>query len=81
MSKAIKLKDLYVGQLITRGEHEEAQVYTIAEVNRLEVLLKWKEGTHQSEQWSDYSDCYVPTIKQIEYSIWQNGPLVSVLDI
>ena len=81
MSKAIKLKDLYVGQLITRGEHEEAQVYTIAEINRIEVLLKWKEGSHDCQHWSDYSDCYVPTIKQIEYSIHQNGPLVSAADI
>jgi hypothetical protein len=81
MSKAIKLKDLYVGQLITRGEHEEAQVYTIAEINRIDVLLKWKEGSHNCQQWSDYSDCYVPTIKQIEYSIHQNGALVSAADI
>jgi hypothetical protein len=81
MDKSIKLKDLYVGQLITRGTHEEAQVYTIAEINRLEVLLKWKEGTHECQQWSDYCDCYLPTLKQIEYSIHQNGPLVSAADI
>jgi len=81
MSKEIKLKDLYVGQLITRNQLEETQVYTIAEINHIDVLLKWQEGTHECQQWSDYSDCYLPTLKQIEYSIHQNGRLVSAADI
>ena len=78
MTKEIKLKDLYVGQLITRGTHSDAQVYTIAEINKLLVLLKWKEGNHDCNQWSDYSGCYVPTIKQIEFSINNNGALFPV---
>ena len=81
MSKSIKLKDLYVGQLITRGEHEEAQVYTIGKIDKLNILLMWKEGAHDCQQWSDYGDCYIPTMKQVEYSIHQNGPLVSAADI
>lgn len=81
MAKAIKLKDLYVGQLITRGEHADAQVYTIAEIDRINILLMWKEGEHESKQWIDYSYCYLPTLKQIEYSINQYGPLVSANDI
>jgi hypothetical protein len=76
MVKIIPLKSLYVGQLITRSTDDEAQVYTIAEIDNIDVLLKWQEGAHVSEQWSDYSDCYYPSLKQIEYSITQNGPLV-----
>ena len=78
MAKAINLKDLYIGQLITRGEHSDAQVYTIAEIGVMVVLLKWKEGNNDCEQWSDYSGCYVPTIKQIEFSINNNGALFPV---
>jgi hypothetical protein len=81
MTKSIKLKDLYVGQLITRGEHKDAQVFTIAEIDHLTVLLKWKEGNYDCQQWSDYSDCYVPTIKQIEYSINHNGALFPIVSI
>jgi hypothetical protein len=75
MSKQIKLKDLYVGQLITRGPHADAQVYTIVEIDHIYIRLAWHEGTHSCEEWSDYADCYVPTIQQIEYSINHNGPL------
>lgn len=81
MAKSIKQKDLYIGQLITRGEHQEAQVYTVAELTRLTMLLKWKEGNHDCQQWSDNSGCYVPTIKQIEYSINHNGALFPIASI
>jgi hypothetical protein len=81
MAKSIKQKDLYIGQLITRGEHSDAQVYTIAETGIAVVLLKWKEGKHDCQQWSASSGCYVPTIKQIEYSINHNGALFPIASI
>jgi hypothetical protein len=80
MSKAIKLTDLYVGQLVTLSESEETQVYTVGKIDRLAVLLKWKEGTRDCETWS-VETYYLPTLKQIEYSLHQNGPLVSAADI
>ena len=76
MNKPIKIQQLYVGQLICVNSDTETQVYTIAKIDRLDVLLMWKEGTHDCQQWTDYSYCYKPTLEQIEYSITQNGPLV-----
>jgi hypothetical protein len=75
MAKSIKRSDLYVGQLIVRGEHPDAQVYTIGRIDGLRVTLNWYEGTHLCEQSADYSCCLLPTLKQIEYSIEHNGPL------
>ena len=76
MNKPIKIQQLYVGQLIVRRTDEEVQVYTVAKIDRYDILLKWNEGTHECEATTDNFDCYKPTIEQIEYSITQNGPLV-----
>ena len=84
MAKPIKFKDLKVGMLIVRGEHADAQVYTIAardSLSILEVKLIWFEGTRLCSQWTDYSDCYTPTIAQIEHSIAANGRLASRYDV
>ncbi len=81
MDKSLRKKDLYVGQLVTRGEHADAQVYTVAEIDGNAILLAWQEGTRKGSQWTDCYDCYKPTLKQIEYSINQNGPLVPACDI
>ena len=82
MSKSINIKDLYVGQLVVRNDSPETQVYTVASVTKTEVKLFWKEGPlHISEAWIDNAYCYKPTLAQIEYSLHQNGPLVSAADI
>ncbi len=78
---AIKLKDLYIGQLIARGTHPDPQIYTVAAVRGLNIYLIWFEGTHMSGQWTDYSECYKPTLEQIQYSIAANGRLASGQDI
>jgi hypothetical protein len=78
---AIKLKDLYVGQLIARGTHPDPQIYTVASISGLNIFLIWFEGSRMSSQWTDYSDCYKPTLKQIEYSIEANGRLASGRDV
>lgn len=81
MAKKLKSKDLYVGQLIVRGEHPDPQVYTVTEIIGVNVWLLWWEGSHLCKQWTDYGDCYVPTIKQIEYSISENGRLGTKKDV
>jgi len=78
----LKLKDIYIGQLITRGDHLLAQVYTVAAIRELSVYLVWFEGSRiMSGQWIDYSHSYRPTLEQIEYSIAANGRLASGQDI
>ena len=81
MAKPIKLKDLKAGMLIVRGEHAHAQVYTIAILDSLSIRLLWFEGTRLCSTWIDYSNCYTPTITQIEDSIAANGRLVSRYDV
>ena len=82
MAKAsLKLKDLYIGQLITRGDHLLTQVYTVAAIRGLNIYLIWFEGSRMSGQWIDYERSYRPTLQQIEYSIAANGRLASGQDI
>jgi hypothetical protein len=81
MAKRLTLKQLYLGQLVVRGEHADAQVYTVAAVRDLNIYLVWFEGSRQCGQWSDYSGSYKPTLAQIEYSIAANGRLASGQDI
>ena len=78
----VKKSEIYVGQLVVCTDHPEAQVRTISHIfdnNMVEV--QWFEGTNLSIQGIDYSMLYVPTIKQIEYSIQFNGKLVANHDI
>jgi hypothetical protein len=77
----LKLKDMYIVQLITRGDHLLTQVYTVAAIRGLDVYLVWFEGSRMSGQWIDYSHSYRPTLEQIEYSIAANGRLASGQDI
>lgn len=81
MAKSLTLKQLRLGQLIVRGEHKDAQVYTVAAVRGFNIYLVWFEGIRQCGQWSDYSGCYKPTLEQIEFSIAANGRLASGHDI
>ena len=81
MTKRLELKDIYLGQLIVRTEHEEAQVYTVGAISKLAIYLVWFEGTRKFGQWSDYSGSHKPTLKQIERSIAINGRLASSTDI
>ena len=81
MAKKLTLKQLYLGQLIVRGEHANAQVYTVAAIRGFNIYLMWFEGNHRCGQWSDYGDCYKPTLAQIEYSIAAGGRLASGQDI
>lgn len=82
MAKAINDKDLYAGQLVVLNSNPETQVYTVGAVTKTEVKLLWKEGpTRISESWMEHGNCQKPTLAQIEYSLHQNGPLVSAADI
>jgi len=81
MAKRLTLKQIRIGQLIVRGEHADAQVYTIAAIRGLNIHVIWFEGTRKCGQWPDYGDCYKPTLEQIEYSIAANGRLASGQDI
>jgi hypothetical protein len=81
MAKRLTLNQIYIGQLIVRGEHLDAQVYTIAKIIGFNIYVIWFEGERQCGQWTDYGDCYKPTLEQIEYSIQANGKLASGQDI
>lgn len=81
MKKSIKHTELYIGQLVVVTEHPETQVYTIAEFEGNNVLLQWREGTHQTRCTHDKFDLLKPTLQQIEYSIAANGALVSSRDV
>jgi hypothetical protein len=81
MKKAIKLKDIYVGQLVVTSDSAEAQVRTVESVEGFMVTLTWYEGTNQCIQGVDYSLLGVPTIAQIEYSINNNGRLANLQDV
>jgi len=81
MASRLTLKQFYLGQLIVRGPHADAQVYTVAAIRGFNIYVVWFEGKRMSGQWTDYGDCYKPTLAQIEYSIAANGRLASGQDI
>ena len=81
MKKAIKLKDIYVGQLVVTSDSAEAQVRTVESVEGFQVTLTWYEGTNQCIQGVDYSLLSVPTVAQIEYSINNYGRLANLKDV
>lgn len=80
-SKKLNLRDLRVGQLVVCTDHAEAQVRTIAEIDRFRVLIASFEGDKLCSWWTDYSLCYKPTIEQVEYTINNWGRLVSIDDL
>ena len=80
MAKKLTLKQLYLGQLIVRGPHADAQVYTVAAIRGFNIYVVWFEGKRMSGR-DYYGDCYQPTLAQIEYSIAANGRLASGQDI
>jgi len=81
MPKPLTLKQISIGQLIVRGDHKDAQVYTVAAISRFNILVIWFEGTRQCGEWIDHEYFYKPTLEQIEYSIAANGRLASEQDI
>jgi hypothetical protein len=85
MTTLLTHKDLYVGQLIVRTDHKDAQVYTIGAIGhpetRFAIYLVWFEGTRKCGQWIDFGGSYLPTLKQIERSILMSGRLANSRDI
>lgn len=79
--KRLTLEELDLSQLIVRGTHKDAQVYTIGARHKFNIYVVWFEGDRKCGQWTDYGDCYRPTIEQIQYSIMANGRLASGKDI
>jgi hypothetical protein len=79
----IKSQDLYVGMLVVTTDMTEAQVYTISHIfeNSHIVELQHKEGERQCMGGVDYLLIMRPTIKQIEYSIANYGPLLSMEEL
>jgi len=81
-NKLIQPKDLYVGQLVVTSNDPEVQVRTVAEIHEpRSITIMWYEGTRRCGQQVSWLDWYTPTLKQIEYSIRINGPLVSTKGI
>jgi hypothetical protein len=65
MKKAIKLKDIYAGQLVVTSDSPEAQVRTVESVEGFQVTLTWYEGTNQCIQGVDYSLLGLPTLRRL----------------
>jgi hypothetical protein len=81
-STLYKKQDMRPGLLIVRGQHPDAQVYTVqGQPENNQIYLVWFEGSRKCGQWSDYSGCYKPTVEQIEYSINANGRLAGIKDV
>ena len=81
-NKRIKQDHLYIGQLVVCTDHPEAQVRTVSAIlDNFMIEVQWYEGKNQCAQGVDYSLLREPTIKQIEYSIANNGKLVAMNDI
>jgi hypothetical protein len=83
MTRKIKKADLYVGMLVVTSDSNDAQVRTISYIfdNGNMVEVQWLEGTRHCSQGVDYSLLMVPTIKQIESTIANNGHLVSINEL
>ena len=81
MPKTLTRENMYLGQLIVRTEHIDAQIYTVGARQGFNVFLVWFEGSRKCCQWADYSNSYLPTLKQIERSIMVNGRLANSKDI
>jgi hypothetical protein len=79
--KRLTSEELDLSQLVVRGTHKDAQVYTIGARHKFNIYVVWFEGDRKCGQWTDYGDCYRPTIEQIQYSISANGRLASLKDI
>jgi hypothetical protein len=79
----IKKSDLYLGQLVVTSTADDAQVRTVSHIfdSSTMVELQWMEGSALCAQGSDYSLLMIPTIKQIENSIYKYGNLVSSKEI
>jgi hypothetical protein len=81
-NKRIKLENIYIGQLVVCSDHPEVQVRTVsALLDGFMIEVQWYEGKNQCVQGVDCSMLREPTIKQIEYSIANNGKLVAMNDI
>lgn len=79
--KAINPDTLSIGQIVVVTDHPETQVYTVARIDRHTVSLQWREGMRFCAQDHEKYSLYNPTLRQIEYSIAANGPLVSSRDL
>ena len=79
MKKSIK--NPHIGQLVVVTESLETQVYTVADMTGNMVVLQWREGERHCSQGYDRWCLLEPTVAQIQHSIKENGPLVSVNDI
>jgi hypothetical protein len=79
----IKKSNLYLGQLVVTSIADDAQVRTVSHIfdSSTMVELQWMEGTNHCTQGVDYSLLMIPTIKQIENSIFNYGNLVSAKEI
>jgi hypothetical protein len=79
--KPIHHDTLSIGQIVVVTDHPETQVYTVAAIDGHMAILQWREGMRYCSQGHDKYSLYNPTLRQIEYSIAANGPLVSTRDL
>jgi hypothetical protein len=79
--KKLNRNELHIGQLVVCTEYREAQVRTIAKIDRFNVLLASFEGDNLCTWWADYTLCHKPTIEQVEYTVNNWGRIVSLADL
>ena len=78
--KAIDKDTLSIGQIVVVTDSEQTQVYTVAHIFGNTITLQWQEGTRICSQ-GYRGPVFAPSLTQIEYSIANNGPLLSKSDL
>jgi hypothetical protein len=76
----MKKDNLKVNQLVTTGDHVDAQIRTILDINYPSVFVVWFEGDHQCGQWVDASLLRLASRKQLAWAR-QNAPKPLALPI
>lgn len=69
--KTLKRNELVAGMLVVLNNQPDAQVYMIAEINRIQnfVILQWQAGSNFCSSGHDIdSNFRKPTVEQIEAS-------------
>lgn len=79
--KPLRADLVYVGQLVVTDLSDNTQVFTVAGfMDDMAILQCFKGKSFESKGYPKHK-LYEPTVRQIESSITNNGPLVNVSDI
>ena len=64
----MKINTLKTGDIVTASSNVDASLYTVAEVNKHNVILQWMEGSMHCSQGCDVGILSLATKDQIKYA-------------